>query len=248
MESKIKVIITDDEIMARTLLESMLQEFCADIEIVALCEDIPSTVKAIHKYKPDIVFMDIEMPGYSGLELLNFFSAEDVDFSIIFITAYHQYALQAFKLSAVDYLLKPLEPDALIESVERYRSTRARFHFDLLKHNVTAGTLKRLAVSGLNALRFVEIDSIVWLKAEGSYTELHIADGSKITSSKNLKAYENMLSVSPEFFRCHKSYIVNVNYIQSLVRADGGSLVLKNGHSIDISQDKVQELIQRMQS
>jgi two-component system LytT family response regulator len=247
METRLKVVITDDEVMARTLLEGMLLEYCPNIEVVALCEDIPSAVKAIHKYKPDIVFMDIEMPGYSGLDILQFFSAEDVDFSIIFVTAYHQYAIDAFRLSAVDYLLKPLEPEALIASVQRYESTKARFHFELLKHNVASGSVKRLSISGLNSIRFVDVDSVICLKAEGAYSEINLSDDSKITSSKNLKSYEIMLSGCTEFFRFHKSYIVNLNYIQSVIRADGGSILLKNGNSIDIANDKIQELIQRMQ-
>jgi two-component system, LytTR family, response regulator len=247
MEAKLKVVITDDEVMARTLLEGMLLEYCPNIEVVALCEDIPSAVKAIHKYTPDIVFMDIEMPGYSGLDILDFFSPEDVDFSIIFVTAYHQYAIDAFRLSAVDYLLKPLEPEMLIASIQRYESTKARFHFELLKHNVAPGSIKRLSISGLNSIRFVEVDSVMCLKAEGAYSEINLSDGSKITSSKNLKSYETMLLGCSEFFRCHKSYIVNLNYIQSVIRADGGSILLKNGNSIDIANDKIQELIQRMQ-
>jgi two-component system, LytTR family, response regulator len=117
---KHKAIIVDDEKMARILLQGMLEEFCPEIAVVDTCQDLPNAIKSIHKNKPDLVFLDIEMPGHSGLELLDFLDEDDINFSIIFTTAYNQYAIDAFKLSAIDYILKPIESEELENSVSRF--------------------------------------------------------------------------------------------------------------------------------
>jgi two-component system LytT family response regulator len=132
-----KAIIIDDEEMARTLLQGMVAEYCNNVETVDLCKDLPTGVKAIRKHKPDIVFLDIEMPGHSGLELLDFFDENEINFSIIFVTAYNRYAIQAFKLSAVDYLLKPIEVDDLKNAMilfERNKN-RNKATYSVLKEN-----------------------------------------------------------------------------------------------------------------
>jgi two-component system LytT family response regulator len=120
----VKCIIIDDEPKARKLLEAIIQQYCPELTIEALCEDLPTGVKAIRKHHPQLVFLDIEMPGHSGLELMEFFNADEIDFSIIFTTAYNEYALQAFKLSAIDYLLKPIQHKELIESVDRFKKNQ----------------------------------------------------------------------------------------------------------------------------
>jgi two-component system LytT family response regulator len=122
--SIIKSIIIDDEPKARVLLNAIIEQYCPEVRVEALCNDLPSGIKAIKKHKPDLIFLDIEMPGHSGLELLDFFDEEEVNFGIIFTTAYNEYALQAFKFSAIDYLLKPIQHTQLIEAVERFSRKR----------------------------------------------------------------------------------------------------------------------------
>lgn len=242
MKKKYKAIIIDDEKMARTVLQGMLEEYFDYIEIVATCPDLQTGVTAIKKHSPDIVFLDIEMPGHSGLELLDFFTDDEVTFAIIFTTAYNNYAIQAFKLSAVDYLLKPIEPEELERSMDRYIRNTDKKEYSILKHNLKADAPKKIALSTGNAIRFVEIDSILFMKAEGAYTQITLNDHSTILVSKGLKNYEEILSENTRFYRCHKSYIVNLDAITEYIKSDGGYLIVANKYDVSISSEKVDEL------
>lgn len=241
----IRAIIVDDEVRARTLLGKMLKEYCADIEVVAECEDLPNGVKAIRKYKPDLVFLDIEMPGHSGLDLLDFFDEHEIGFSIIFITAYNNYAIQAFKLSAIDYLLKPVEPGDLENAVERYRRRNAKDRSSLitLKENLKEDGLDKIAVPDSNSIKFLKLDDILYFKADNTYTDIFFADSKKLTISRTLKNIEDTLSSTQQFFRCHKSYIVNMKYLTDYVKSDGGYLMISSKHQIPVSPDRVQDLL-----
>jgi len=241
----IKAIIIDDEARARSLLGKMLKEYCGDIEVVADCEDLPNGVKAIRKHKPDLVFLDIEMPGHSGLELLDFFDENDINFSIIFITAYNSYAIQAFKLSAVDYLLKPVEPGDLENAVERFRkrSSKDKNNIVTLKENLKEDGLDKIAVPDSNSIKFLKLDDILFFKADNTYTEIYFLDDNKLVISRTLKNIEDTLTGTAQFFRCHKSYIVNMKYLTDYVKSDGGFLVMKGKHNIPVSPDKVNDLL-----
>ncbi len=248
MKKKYTAIIVDDEKMARTVLQGMLEEYFDYIEIVAACADLKTGVTAIKKHDPDIVFLDIEMPGHSGLELLDFFTDDEVTFSIIFTTAYNNYAIQAFKLSAVDYLLKPIEPEELERSMDRYIRNAGKKEYGILKHNLQTGAPKKIALSTGNAIRFVEIASILFMKAEGAYTQITLNDHSTILVSKGLKNYEEILSENPRFYRCHKSYIVNLDAITEYIKSDGGYLIVANKYDVSISSEKVDELFTLLNS
>ncbi len=243
----IKVVIIDDELMARNLLRGLLQTYCPNVEILADCPDLPNGVKAIRKLKPDLVFLDIEMPGHTGLELLDFFNEDEVDFSVIFTTAYNQYAIQAFKLSAIDYLLKPIEPAELEQAVERFEKTANRQRQDLtvLKENLNRQSERKLAVPEGHSIKFIELDNILYFKADSSYTEIHFTDDSKMVISRTLKNIEETLEGEQHFFRSHKSYLVNMKYVSEYVKSDGGYLLLKNGKEIPVTPDKVQELLKK---
>ncbi len=242
----LKAIIIDDEKMARALLEGLINEYCSDIKVVETCQDLATGVKAIRKLKPDLVFLDIEMPGHSGLELLEFFSEEEVDFSIIFVTAYNQYAIQAFKLSAVDYLLKPVDADDLIQSVDRYKKNNSTVNYEVLKQNLSGNSPQKIAVPSSNSIKFIEVDEILFLKAEGAYTDITLVDGKVITVSKGLKKFEDTLIDNAKFFRCHKSYIINLDHITEHVKSEGGYLMLQNKYQVSLSNDRVSELYKLM--
>jgi two-component system, LytTR family, response regulator len=236
-----KAIIIDDEEMARTLLHGMVTEYCPNIDVVDLCKDLPCGVKSIRKNKPDIVFLDIEMPGHSGLELLDFFNENEIDFSIIFVTAYNRYAIQAFKLSAVDYLLKPIETEDLIQAISRLEKQINKKSYSVLKDNLSSRPQK-IALSTVSSITFVAVDTILFFKADGSYTEVYLKDGKIIVTSKSLKHFENTLTDHPDFYRCHKSYIVQVHHISEYVKSDGGSLRVGKYH-IGVSPDKVAAIL-----
>lgn len=245
----LKAIIIDDEIRAVKMLEAILEDTCAeDVNVCATCQDLPEGVKAIKKHKPDIVFLDIEMPGYSGLQILDFFNEDEIDFEIVFTTAYNEFALQAFKLSAIDYLLKPIQPELIREAVNRviskYNKTENILKFSALKQNLDVENTKKIAVAIGQSIKFIDIDTIVFIKAEGAYSELVLKDESKILVSKNLKHFEDVLTISKNFIRVHKSYMINTQYVSEYVKSDGGYLILKEKYEVNITHDKVERLLQ----
>ena len=243
-----KAIIIDDEKRARISLAYILQEYCPQVTIVAECENLPEGVKAIRKHQPDIVLLDIEMPGHSGLELLDFFDENEVNFSIIFTTAYNEYALKAFKFSAVDYLLKPIIPEELAEAVERVAKQKQRFeNFRAFKENLQQETLTKIAVPSGNTLLFLDTDKIMYIKGEGAYSEVFCSDGSKQLVSRNLKNFEDILCSDSRFLRIHKSYIVNFNFVVAFNKSDGGSIELENKAQIPVSPDKDQQILDQIQ-
>lgn len=243
-----KAILVDDETKARQLLRAMLSDLCPNVEVVADCDDLPNGVKAIKRHSPDLVFLDIEMPGHSGLELLEFFNDDEVNFNIIFTTAYDHYAVQAFKLSAVDYLLKPISPTDLKDAVSRASRIQERDNsrFQMLRQNLNGDNSGKLAVPHLNGLHFIDHSDILYLKGERAYTSIVCKDGSTMTASRNLKHFEDLLLGNKNFFRCHRSYIVNVGSITAYVRSDGGHIVLDGKTQISLSSDKVDELMVRL--
>jgi two-component system LytT family response regulator len=244
----INVIIIDDEQQARMLLKNMLLELEAGIQVLAECGDLPNGIKNIRKLKPDVVFLDIEMPGHSGLEILDFFNEDEIDFEIVFTTAYNEFALQAFKLSAIDYLLKPIQPELIREAVNRviskYNKTENILKFSALKQNLDVDNTKKIAVAIGQSIKFIDIDTIVFIKAEGAYSELVLKDESKILVSKNLKHFEDVLTISKNFIRVHKSYMINTQYVSEYVKSDGGYLILKEKYEVNITHDKVERLLQ----
>ena len=243
-----KAIIIDDEKRARISLALLLQEYCPEVTVVAECENLPEGVKAIRKHQPDIVLLDIEMPGHSGLELLDFFDENEVNFSIIFTTAYNEYALKAFKFSAVDYLLKPIIPEELAEAVERVAKQKQRFeNFRAFKENLQQETLTKIAVPSGNTLLFLDTNKIMYIKGEGAYSEVFCSDGSKQLVSRNLKNFEDILCSDSRFLRIHKSYIVNFNFVVAFNKSDGGSIELENKAQIPVSPDKAQQILDQIQ-
>ena len=242
----INAIIIDDEKTARVVLKEMLLEYCKDVEVVAESEDLHNAVKAIRKYKPDLVFLDIEMPGHSGLELLDFFNDDEISFSTIFTTAYHQYAIQAFKLSAIDYLLKPMDSEELKNAIQRYSriAKTNKIEYNILKENLAVPN--KITVPTGNSIKFIELQHILFLEADSSYTKIVFIDDTKLTVSRTLKNFEESLNPTVLFFRCHKSYIVNINFISEYVKSDGGYIILKNKTRIPVSNEKINELLEMM--
>jgi two-component system, LytTR family, response regulator len=244
-------IIIDDEPKARILLEAIIKQYCPQLNILALCEDLPTGVKAIKKHKPALVFLDIEMPGHSGLELLEFFNEDEVDFNVIFTTAYNEYAVQAFKFSAIDYLLKPIQHTQLIDAVERFEKLQERQkgeQFKTLKDNLSSATNweeKRIAVPSGQTVHFFKPSEIVMIKGEAAYSEIHLNNGSKLLASRNLRHFEELLEGIPVFFRSHKSYIINRLCVTQYVKSDGGYLEMSNGMQAGLSSEKVADFLEK---
>ena len=240
--NNIKAILIDDEERARNTLSSLLLNYCPEIDVLATCSNVPDGVLAINKHKPDVVFLDIEMPDYNGFELLGFF--REIDFDIIFVTAYSEYAIKAFEISAVDYILKPIDIDQLKNSVEKLKQkklhSQMQEQIELLKESYKGDDIRKIALSMSNGLTFVEIADIVLLEADGAYTTFYLKDGQKIVVSKKLKFYEDILSNRSYFFRTHRSYFINVNFIKTYSRSEN-AILMENSFSVTISRDRKQE-------
>ena len=244
----IKCIVIDDEPKARNLLKAIIADYCKDLQVVADCEDLPSGIKAIKKEQPQLVFLDIEMPGHSGLELLDFFNDDEINFSVIFTTAYNEFAIKAFKFSAIDYLLKPLEHTAIVDAVERFKKKSQYNETAQLKQfqqNISQknNSEKRIIVPASQNIYFIKPDEVVMIKAESAYSEIYLIDNSKLIASKNLKHFEEALVDNDTFVRCHKSYIINKNHVKQYLRADGGSVLLENNLQASITSEKLNELM-----
>ncbi len=233
-------IIIDDEKQARTLLASMIKDYLPWLTVIEQCEDLPTGVKVIRKLKPNLIFLDIEMPGHSGLELLDFFDRQEINFGIIYTTAYNQYAIQAIKLQAFDYLLKPIDAEELVHAADRFRQSLT---IDKSTQNPLQETI---AVPSGQSIVFVKIEDIIYLKAENTYTEIHALHQPKLLISRTLKSFQDTLANHAQFFRCHKSYIVNSNYILNYVKSDGGYLVMSNQVEVPINSESVAEILKRV--
>lgn len=241
----LKAVIIDDEAKARRILASFIEEYCPQLTLAGAAEDVVQGVKLIQRSKPDIVFLDIEMPGYNGFQLLEFF--DEINFEVIFVTANNEFALKAFQVSAVDYLLKPLQINQLVRAVEKAEKIRGnsliKERLETLKTNMEAQEIKKIVVPVSEGSLFIDIKDITHLKAEGSYVNIFLKDGNKILVSKNIKDYEGQLTLEEGFFRTHRSYLVNVRYVRSL-SPDGNEALLPHQQAVAIARERKQEFNQ----
>lgn len=235
----IKVIIIDDEARAQRVLKNLITNFFPDLEILAICSNVPDAVLQINKFQPDVVFCDIEMPRYSGLELLSFF--KEVDFELIFATAHSEYAIQAFEMSAIDYMLKPVQLDKLETTIEKVRqkmeTSTMRKRFQVLKSNLAENIIHNIALPISDGLIFIKTNQIVLIEADGAYTKVCQVDAKPILISKSIKFFEKLIQNHLQFYKVHRSSIVNINYIQKYSKRDG-YLSLRNGIETKIAREK----------
>ncbi len=247
-------LIVDDEPRGRTTLRTLLEMHCPDVKILAEADSASAGVEAVREHKPDIVFLDIQMPGGSGFQLLE--QVGDIRFKVIFTTAHGEYALKAIKYAALDYLLKPIDGDELVLAVDRARKELAESSGDAAETQVALrGLLENVrAASPANAkialpfsdgLQFVEVKDIVRFEASGSYTEVVLLNSDKIVVSKPIKVYDDMLGDS-DFFRVHNSHLVNLDHVVKYIRSDGGRVEMRDKATIAVSRRKKDELIKRL--
>lgn len=245
----ITAIIIDDEERARRLLMNALKDHISNVEVLESCSNVPEGVLAINKLQPDVVFLDIEMPTYSGLELLGFF--RKIDFEIIFVTAYNKYAVQAFDVSAIDYILKPIRLDKLESAVEklaqRLEGNNVMNRLETLQTNMASNKIEKIAVPVSDGLVFVKVLDISHIEADGSYAHLYKTDGTKMLVSKKLKYFEDILKNRDDFYRVHRSNLVNLQNIQKYNRHE--SLVeLENGSHIKVARDIKSDFEKKLKS
>lgn len=241
-ESKVRAIIIDDEEKARNILKEFLHTYCSHVEVVTSCKNVPEGVLAINKYQPELVFLDIEMPEYNGFDLLNFF--QKINFEIIFVTAYSEYAIRAFEVSAVDYLLKPIDIEALQKAVQKYTQRKQlnmiNEQIDLLKSQLQTEDVKKIALPMSDGLIFVDIEDLNYLEADGAYTYLYMRNGSKLYVSKKLKFFEDLLKQRNMIFRPHRSYLIHLNAMKKYIRSEH-IIEMQHGVQIPLARERRQE-------
>lgn len=238
-------LIIDDETKARSLLNSILYETnCMDQLFEA--DNLIDGVKILKGNSIDVLFLDIEMPQHSGLQLFDFIAVEDVKFEIVFTTAYSEYAIKAFEFSAIDYLLKPLRPSRVKEALEKVKKNKEQNQLHLrlqeLKTVLTSDKFSKLALPVEDGVLFVRFDDIYFLEADGMYTTFHFTNGKKNVISKPMKYFVGLLEAKDFFYKPHRSYLVNLKYLQKLVKRDGTYIEMENGIRIPVSKEKKDEL------
>lgn len=233
-----KVLIVDDEQNARAALRGMIAANFPEISIVGEAASVPEAVKMIHQNDPDVVLLDIEMPGYLGIDLLDFFDEKAIRFKIIFVTAYNDYALKAFDLAAVDYLLKPTRMEQLKRAFDRVSlPENDAKSYQVLKENLQGRSISKIALQTAEGLQICQLSDIRYFKADGAYTHIHFVDGPRITVSRSLQEY-NALEDTGKFFRINRSYIVNIEHIAKISKKDGGFVLMDNGEEISATPEK----------
>lgn len=242
----LRAIIIDDENSSRNALRKKLNNHCPEVKVIAECENGEEGIESIEQMHPDVIFLDVEMPRMNGFTMLQ--QLRQHNFEIIFITAYDHYAIRAIKVSALDYLVKPVEIEDLKTAVEKVAEKRKKTTYNTSLETLLQNLVNKkkeqhkIAIPSMDGLQFVATGDILYLEALSNYTNFHLASNKKITVAKTLKDFEDLLPASI-FIRIHHSYIININCIEKYVKGDGGQVIMKNGAALDVARRKKDEFL-----
>lgn len=246
----VKTILVDDEIRGLNSLKKMLEHHCPLVNIVAECQDAASAIEKIKSLEPQLIFLDISMPGKNGFDLLN--ELGDIDFEIIFVTAHNDYTLQAFRYSAIDYLMKPVDEDLLIDAVKRAVKrigvSKPGSNIDTLLYNlkkVRDPREMKLCITDFKGFQVVRIADIIYCEAESSYTIFYLVNGQQVIASRTIVEYELLLQ-DCGFCRIHKSFLVNLAHVKEYQRGEGGTVIMTNKNEVEVSRRKREVFIAKM--
>jgi two-component system LytT family response regulator len=248
MRAKVTIVIVDDEADARAALRSLLQIYCPDIEVLGEAGDVASAVSLIRLSKPDIILLDIHLHGALSFEIIDKFTAPT--FKIIFVTAHDNYALKAFRYYALDYILKPIDPDLLIHAIDKAKhdiEKNLAFEAQLtaFSHSYKTKSFEKIALPSSDGVSFIDLADILYLQADGNYCHFFSCNGEKNLITKTLKDYEEILP-KDFFFRTHQSYIVNIKQVKKVLKEDGGFALLENGKKIPISRRRKEAFLNKL--
>lgn len=248
-----RAIIIEDEPTGLQNLVNQLEKYCPEVEIIATGASNADLARIVDERENqiDVAFLDIQL--LDGLVFQGLQQLDDVPFDIIFVTAYNEYALRAFDFSAIDYVLKPIEGDDLRRAVSRVRITQksppqTKARLEVMQQNYNPNSpnaFEKIGISGLEGTHFVRLRDIVRLEAEDNYTHFVLKNGERITASKTIKAYEEVM-LRLNFVRVHKKHIVNMNFLKKYVKGEGGYLLLENGDNIEVSRRKKAAMLEAM--
>jgi two-component system, LytTR family, response regulator len=242
----IKAIVIDDEIRCIETICLLLNEYCPDVQVVDQCRSAKKGIEAIEKFKPDLIFLDIEMPIMNGFEMLEQFSG--LSFAIIFTTSYDQYAIKAIRFSALDYLLKPIDPKELISAIQKlhlrkYLPSAEQFRMLLNKLENKENGFSKIAIPTSDGFELIPVDDIISCKADDNYTYFVLKNKKKITACRALKEVEEQLESFSYFVRVHYSYIANLKEVVKYVRGEGGYLIMSDGSTVNVSRSRKDALL-----
>jgi two-component system LytT family response regulator len=247
--NKVKAIIVDDEHYCLKSLSTLLERNCPEVEILAVCGSGADALKEISIQKPQLVFLDIEMPHMNGFELLE--KLPLINFELIFTTSYDQYAIKAIRFSALDYLLKPIDRLDLLKAIQKVVQRQQpllpqQLEILLQKLHQPVTPIQKIALPTMEGLQMIQVESIIYCSSDSNYTNLHLKNKQKLIASRTLKEVEEMLEPY-NFIRVHHSFLVNLNEIVKYVKGEGGYLVMSNGASIDVSRSRKALLLKKLQ-
>lgn len=239
---KLRALIIDDEKLSRENLKTLISEYCKNIDVISEANSVKTANSKILELEPDVLFLDINMPGQSGFDLLQ--SLPDKKFMVVFVTAHNEYGIQAVKVNAVDYLLKPIDINELKAAEKKLLQRRKDINEELQSHNNYEG-YKKIIVNHSHGFSIIDIKNIVRLEASRNYTKIILNDETEIISSKNLKEFEDILN-SKSFYRIHKSHLINLKYLKEYSNLDGGTAIMSDNSRIIISRRRLQEFLDKL--
>jgi len=245
----INAVIVDDEQGARESLAKMVEKYCPQIQVLAKANSMKTALQAIELHQPDLVFLDIEMPNGNAFDLLA--QIPELNFEIIFTTAYDHYAIKAIKFSAIDYILKPIDHEELMQAVDRLKGKVSqketiRKKFDALLTNMKTGSVsKRIALPEGDSLIFIELNDVIRCEASGNYSVFHLTDSRRMVSSRHLGDYEEMLE-DEDFFRVHRAHLINFKHIKKLVKGEISYLIMNDDAKVEVSRRGKTDILDRI--
>ena len=247
-QTRIQTLIIDDELASRETLQNYLRKYCPDVEVIGECKNIIEAKESIESFSPDLIFLDVEMPFGNAFDLLE--QLDTIDFEVIFVTAYSQYALKAINYSASYYILKPIDIDDLELAVAKVKEKMARKDTSdleiqtkvLLEHISSESKNKKVVLPLMDGFDVVEVSDIIRCEANDNFTNFYLKDGSKKMICRTLKFYDDILS-EVGFMRVHRSHLVNLDYITSYKKGKGGQVVMSDGSYVDVAPSKKKELV-----
>ena len=236
-KQNIKVVVIDDDKKSVESLCLLINEYCPGFEIMGTANNVESGAKEIIIHNPDVIFLDIEMPGGTGFDLLMMLKHRNFD--VIFVTAHNKYAISAIKHSALDYLLKPFDVKEFLEAIEKIKSNgkNKTLNYDVLFENLNNHSPKKLVVASSKGYEYIPVENIVRIESERSYARIFLSNGRVIMVSKCLNEYQSMLC-SNTFFRIHNSHLINLNHVVMYSRNDGGYVEMSDKTKIPVSRSK----------